>query len=213
VERAAEVGLDRVAVTDHGEVEGALVARSLDPGRIIVGEEIRCRCGTELIGLFLEERIPVGLDVRETAGRIADQGGVIYAPHPYAYARRPFERARTALALAEAVEVANARAFLPLWNRWARRSAGALGLPACAGSDAHFPVELGRAYSVIPAFRTAGELRASLARSQPVLRRLTGPWMHVASMAAKAGRTAARALPLPVGDRRRGPSLEVAEKV
>jgi len=97
VERAAEVGLDRVAVTDHGEIDGALEARALDPGRVIVGEEIRCACGTELIGLFLEERIPMGLDAREVARRIADQGGVVYAPHPYAYARRPRRKARVAL--------------------------------------------------------------------------------------------------------------------
>lgn len=189
VERAAEAGLDRVAVTDHGEIEGAFEARALDPERIIVGEEVRCRCGTELIGLFLEERIPMGLEAREVAERIADQGGVVYAPHPYAYPRRPLARARRALDLAEAVEVVNARAaFFPPWNRLAGRRAGQLGMPTCAGSDAHFPHELGHAYSVIPAFGSVEEFRAALAGSRPVLRRATGPWMHVASMALKAGR-------------------------
>ena len=55
VQRAREAGLDRIAVTDHGEIEGALRARELDPALVIVGEEIRCRCGVELIGLFLTE--------------------------------------------------------------------------------------------------------------------------------------------------------------
>ena len=46
VERAGEAGLDRIAVTDHGEIDGALEARMLDPARVIIGEEIRCRCRT-----------------------------------------------------------------------------------------------------------------------------------------------------------------------
>jgi len=218
VERAAEAGLDRVAVTDHGEIEGAFEARALDPDRIIVGEEIRCRCGTELIGLFLEERIPMGLPAEEVAARIADQGGVVYAPHPFAYPRRPLERARRALELAEAVEVVNARAaFFPVWNRLAGRRAGELGMPTCAGSDAHFPHELGHAYSVIPAFRSVAEFREALGGSRPVLRRTTGPWMHVASMALKAGRTVGKPFRARAGHggrraARRPGSLEVVEE-
>jgi predicted metal-dependent phosphoesterase TrpH len=208
VERAAEVGLDRVAVTDHGEIAGALEARSLDPSRIIVGEEIRCRCGPEFIGLFLRERVPAGLDPREVAERVADQGGVLYAPHPYAYARRARHRASTALELAEAVEVFNARAFMPAWNRRAGRTARRLGLPRCAGSDAHFPRELGRAYTLMPEFGDASEFRAVLGESRPVLESVTGPWMHLASAALKLGRLGRELLPVPGV----GPSLEVAKE-
>ncbi|MEJ2547421.1 MAG: PHP domain-containing protein, partial [Gemmatimonadota bacterium] len=41
VERAAEEGIGRIAVTDHGEIEGAFRARAIEPDRVIVGEEIR----------------------------------------------------------------------------------------------------------------------------------------------------------------------------
>jgi predicted metal-dependent phosphoesterase TrpH len=208
VERAAEVGLDRVAVTDHGEIEGALEARALDPGRVIVGEEIRCRCGTEFIGLYLKERIPPGLEAREVAERVFDQGGVLYAPHPYAYARRALSRAATALELAEAVEVFNARAFLPLWNRRAGRTGRRLGLPLCAGSDAHFPRELGRAYCVMPEFGSAVEFREAARASRPVLEHVTGPWMHLASAGLKVTRAFREHLPRP----HLRPSLEAAEK-
>ncbi len=34
VEQAAAAGLERVAVTDHNEIEGALEARALDPHRV-----------------------------------------------------------------------------------------------------------------------------------------------------------------------------------
>jgi predicted metal-dependent phosphoesterase TrpH len=209
VERAAEVGLDRVAVTDHGEIEGALEARSLDPTRIIVGEEIRCRCGTEFIGLFLRERVPPGLEAREVAERVDDQGGVLYAPHPYAYARHALSRAATALELADVVEVFNARAFLPRWNRRAGRTARDLGLPQCAGSDAHFPRELGRAYSVMPEFASAEGFRRAATASQPVLERVTGPWMHLASAGLKIARVCGERVPHPSPRH----ALEVAEKV
>jgi len=195
VERAAEAGLDRVAVTDHGEIEGALRARSLDPGRIIVGEEIRCGCRTEIIGLFLDERIPPGLSLAETVERIRDQGGVVYLPHPYAYAWRPSRHARRGLARADAVEVVNARAFLPAWNRRAGRVAERMGLPACGASDAHFPEELGRAFTRMPSFRDAASFRDALAETRPVHVATTGPVAHVASAARKAARLATELLP------------------
>ena len=186
VERAAETGLDRVAVTDHGVIEGALEARELDPARVIVGEEIRCRGRTEIIGLYLTERIPTGLPLEETVERIRDQGGLVYVPHPYAYAWKAGWHARRGLAVADLVEVFNARAFLPAWNRTARAAAGGRGLPNCAGSDAHFPAELGRAYTELPPFRGARELRAAAARARPVGRSVTNPFYHVASAGLKA---------------------------
>lgn len=190
VQRAQEIGLDRVAVTDHGEVEGAFAARALDPELIIVGEEVRCAGGLELIGLFLEERIPSGLSPEETAGRIRGQGGVVYAPHPYAYLRRPARRAFVAVSLADAVETYNARAFWPTWNRRAERAARAEGRATAAGSDAHFVEELGRAYTELPAYRGAEEFRRQLSAARPVGRKLSSPLCHARSAVLKVGRLA-----------------------
>lgn len=190
MERARAAGLDRIAVTDHGTIEGALVARDADPELVIVGEEIRCRCRTELIGLFLRERVPQRLPLEETVERIRDQGGIVYAPHPYAYARQALWRARRALTVADVVEAVNARAFLPLWNRAAARAAARHGIPAGAGSDAHFPFEIGRAFARMPDFRTAEEFRAALPDARPVRRRGSSPFLHVASLGLKCGRLA-----------------------
>lgn len=190
VERAREVGLDRIAVTDHGTIEGALVARDAAPDLVIVGEEIRCRCRTELIGLFLRERVPQRLSLEETVERIRDQGGVVYAPHPYAYARQALRRAHRALGVADVVEAVNARAFLPLWNRAATRAAERRGIPAGAGSDSHFPFEIGRAFARMPAFDTADEFREAVSDALPVRRRASSPFLHVASLGLKCGRVA-----------------------
>ena len=150
VERAAEAGLDKIAITDHGEVWGAQQAHSSYPDRVVVGEEIHCEMDTHLIGLFLTERIPHGLGIAETADRIRDQGGVVYAPHPYAYLTRGSLRAAETLAVADVVEVFNSRGFWPSWNRAAAAAADQRRLPAAASSDSHFPHELGRAYTELP---------------------------------------------------------------
>ncbi|HET7228574.1 MAG TPA: PHP-associated domain-containing protein [Longimicrobium sp.] len=194
VERAAAMGIGRIAVTDHGEIEGALRAWEADPARVIVGEEIRARCGTELIGLFLRERIPYGLALEETAERIRAQGGVVYAPHPYAYGTRGAWRAARSLPLADVAEVFNSRAFLPLWNRAAAAEVARRALPAAAGSDSHFPWEIGRAYTLLPSFATAPELRAALAHAQPVGVRAGSPLLHVASLSLHGARVAVSAL-------------------
>lgn len=183
VRRAVRAGLHRIAVTDHGEIRGALRAREAADGeRVIVGEEIGCACGTELLGLFLTERVPMGLPVEEAAARVRAQGGVVYAPHPYAYRGRAAWHAERALAHADVVEVFNSRAFLPAWNRRAARTAAERGLAAAAGSDAHFPWEIGRAWTELAPFDDAAGLLRSLPGAVPVGRRTATPLVHVLSL-------------------------------
>jgi predicted metal-dependent phosphoesterase TrpH len=190
VERAAEVGLDRVAVTDHGEIEGALRAHALDGRRIIVGEEIRCRGRTEIIGLFLSERVPDGLPLEEAVERIRDQGGLVYAPHPWAYLVRPGRHARRSIAAADIVEVFNSRAFWGRWNRKAGASALRHDRAAAASTDAHFPHELGRAWTEVPAFEGPSQLVEAVRAGRPEGRAIGSPALHAASAAWKLGQFA-----------------------
>jgi predicted metal-dependent phosphoesterase TrpH len=168
VARARALHLDRVAVTDHHTLDGALRARDLDPERVIVGEEITARCGTDIIGIFLTKRIARGLRLEQVVDEIRAQGGVVYLPHPFAYlrgARRRFERA---LPLVDIVEIWNSRAFYPPWNRRAMHEVRQRNIPEAAGSDAHFAAELGRAMTVLPTFSDARTLKlaAKYARAQ-----------------------------------------------
>ena len=85
LERAREVGLDVVAITDHDSAAGGLEARELADRygvRVIVGEEVKSSEG-EVIGLFLERTIPGGMTFAETIAAIREQGGIIYVPHPF----------------------------------------------------------------------------------------------------------------------------------
>lgn len=188
VRRAAAVGLDRIAVTDHGRLDGAFEAAALAPDRIIVGEEVRCREGVDLIGLFLREPLPDHAPIAETAAAIRAQGGVVYAPHPFAYLTRAPGRAAVVLAVADVVEVFNARAFAPAWNRRAARAAVAAGRPGFASSDAHFPWEVGRAWTEMPAFHDAASFLRAARAAVPVGRRRGSALLHVGSVALSLAR-------------------------
>ena len=181
VEAAVAAGLDRIAITDHREIDGALEAFERYPERVIVGEEIHCSSGTHIIGLYIREFVPSGRSVAETAARIRDQDGVVYAPHPYAYPGAAASHAHEAFGAADVVEVYNSRAFLRCWNRRASEETERRGLASAASTDAHFPWEFGRAYTELPSFTDVDGFRAALSHARPVGKRLGSPWLHVGS--------------------------------
>ena len=83
---ARERGLGAIAVTDHNEISGAHEARekAAEYGvKVIVGEEVKTADQGEVIGLFIEEKIPRGMSLEETIAEIRRQGGLVYVPHPF----------------------------------------------------------------------------------------------------------------------------------
>jgi predicted metal-dependent phosphoesterase TrpH len=150
---AAAAGIDRVVITDHNEIAGALELRELDSARVIVGEEVKTREGMDIIGIFLEELIPRGTPARETCERILAQGGVVYLPHPFDRARagRP-ELLDSLLDLVDVVEVHNARCWPRRLNESARAWAERHGKLEGSGSDAHGVGEIGRGFVEVPFF-------------------------------------------------------------
>ena len=194
VERAVAAGLDKVAITDHREIDGAIEAHKRYPQRVIVGEEIHCKKGTHIIGLFLSDLIPSALTVEETVRRVRDQGGLVYAPHPFAYAWDADRHAELALDGADVVEVFNSRAFLPVWNRRAAEAASARGLPGAASTDAHFPWEFGRAFTELPSFSDSAGFRSAVEQARPVGRKIGSPWLHVASKLIAEARSVSTAI-------------------
>ena len=180
-EAAAAEGLDVVCVTDHDTVEGALRLREMDgPFRVVVGEEVNTREG-ELIGLFLQRAVPAGLPVEETIARIRDQGGLAYVPHPFSRNRRRHLRRAALERVArsvDAIEVFNAREAFGGDNRRALAFAVAHALPGGAGSDAHRPNEIGRAYVAVAPFETPQAFLREL-RSGEITGTLSGLRAHL----------------------------------
>jgi hypothetical protein len=164
-DRARETGLDTVFITDHNVTEAAMAAAELDLGvRIIVGEEIRTPDG-DVIGLFLTERIPYVLPLAEVLGRIRDQGGLVYVPHPFDLVRCSLGRVLPGLCaegLVDVVEVFNAKTADPELNVKAADLARQYGIPAGAGSDAHDPPGVGAAYLDMPDFDGPASFLAAL---------------------------------------------------
>ncbi len=171
VAAVAASGLDVVCVTDHNAIAGAVELGDLVDARVIVGEELRTAAG-ELIGLFLTERIPIGIGHVDAAKAIRGQGGVVYIPHPFDPMRRNLsEVALYELAeadLIDAVEVLNAKTSLASLNRRAVEFAAEFGIVGGAGSDGHVPGAFGAAYVEMPDFDGPMEFLASLAAGQVV---------------------------------------------
>lgn len=185
VRRAREVGLDRIAVTDHNEVDGALAAREVDPELVIVAEEVRTAEGPDLIGLFIERRIPRGVRFRDAAAAIRDQGGVVYLPHPFDRYRGVDEAfLDEVVGCVDLVEGFNARVHDPARNRRAREWAATRGLPLGAGSDAHLLGEIGRGRVRLPPFDGPGALLRSAAAGT-IEGEASGWWVHLGSTWAK----------------------------
>jgi predicted metal-dependent phosphoesterase TrpH len=160
--------VDAIAVLDHDEVEGALRLADVAPFPVIVGEEVLTAEG-EIGGLFLKERIPPGLPLEGTVDRIKEQGGLVYAPHPLARDVPRKMGKEALLSIIERVDIIegfNARIRYAFDNEAARELALKYGIPVAAGSDAHFPWEIGRAGMEIASFSTPQEFLENLRQAQ-----------------------------------------------
>jgi predicted metal-dependent phosphoesterase TrpH len=143
-------GLGAIAVTDHNEISGALAARAQAEAagvKVIVGEEVKTAGQGEVIGLFIEEKIPRGLSLQETVAEIKRQGGLVYVPHPFdrMHSVPDYEHLLTILDDVDAIEVFNPRVAIGAFNEEAERFAAKYRIVAGAGSDSHVAQGLGSA--------------------------------------------------------------------
>jgi PHP domain/Glycosyl transferases group 1 len=143
---AKEQGLGAIAVTDHNEISGALEARDKADGiKVIVAEEVKTAHQGEVIGLFIEEKIPRGMSLEETIAEIKRQGGLVYVPHPFdrLHAVPDYEHLLTVLDDVDAIEIFNPRVAFKPFNEEAARFAAKYRIVAGAGSDSHVAAGLG----------------------------------------------------------------------
>lgn len=188
VARARDVGLNRIAVTDHNAIEGALEAHRLAPDLVIVGQEIDTETGGELIAYYVHEVIPRDLPLREAIRLLREQGAVISISHPLDSMRNSALGEAHTLEIidqVDALEVFNARCLRGADNLRAGELAKQHGKAITAGSDAHTLREVGRGYLTLAPFKdTSQAFLASLAGATAG-GRLSGIWPHLASAFAK----------------------------
>ena len=157
--RAERLGLDAIAITDHNEIKGALMAErtARDNGlgvRVIIGEEISTSDG-HVVGLFIKERIRPLMSAETTIEEIRRQGGIAVAVHPFSLWLRFFGCGGVGNKVEDltfmAVEVINGSPMEGLSNhytKWINRRY--LKLAELGGSDAHTVEAIGQAYTIYP---------------------------------------------------------------
>jgi glycosyltransferase involved in cell wall biosynthesis len=146
LDSAKRVGLGAIAITDHNEISGALEARERANGiKVIVAEEVKTADQGEVIGLFIEEKIPRGMTLQETIAEIRRQGGLVYVPHPFdrMHAVPDYEHLLDVVEDIDAMEVFNPRVAFAAFNEEAARFAAKYRIVAGAGSDSHVAQGLG----------------------------------------------------------------------
>jgi PHP domain/Glycosyltransferase Family 4 len=164
---AREQGLGAIAVTDHNEIAGALEAEAQGPAagvKVIVGEEVKTAGEGEVIGLFIKEKIPRDMSLKDTIAEIKRQGGVAYVPHPFdrMHSVPDYEHLLKVLDDVDAIEVFNPRVAIPAFNEEAARFAAKYRILAGAGSDSHVAQGLGSVRIRMRDFDGPGEFLQSL---------------------------------------------------
>ena len=149
LQTARDRGLGAIAITDHNEVSGALEARKIAEQmgdiKVIVAEEVKTAEQGEVIGLFLEEKIPKGLTMAETIAEIRRQGGLVYVPHPFDrfHSVPDYEHLLDIVEEIDLLEVFNPRVAVTAFNEEAVRFATKYRIVPAAGSDSHVAQGLG----------------------------------------------------------------------
>ena len=187
-------GLDKLVITDHNRLVGALEAFKLEPEFIIVGEEIRTTVG-EFLAFFVKEEVPAHLDPFKTLELLRAQDAFISVSHPMDYVRCgwPTDILKELVPHIDAIEAGNARVFKASTNDKALAFAREHDLPITAGSDAHDPYEVGRMGMELPEFFDSMSLRKVI-RQGSVFGSVSPAWVHLFSVQAKVEKFAKRIL-------------------
>ena len=194
VETCNRKGIDRVIITDHNTIAGAVEAQKIAPDLVIVGEEIMTTKG-ELLAAYITEEIPAGLSPQETIKRLKAQGAFISVSHPFDFTRRGHWQEGDLfeiLPFIDGIETFNARCLSPGMNHQAQEFAARHGIASMVGSDAHTLFEVGRATLTLPQFEGPDELRSVIRQGVSWTRR-SGLIVRVASRYAVLHKKISRA--------------------
>ena len=185
LDAARKQGLGAIAVTDHNEVSGAheAAAKAAEYGvKIIIGEEVKTADQGEVIGLFIDEKIPKGVTLQEAIADIRRQGGLVYVPHPFdrMHSVPDYEHMLDIVDEIDAVEIFNPRVAIASFNEEAARFAAKYRMVAGAGSDSHVAQGLGSVRLRMRDFDGPEEFLASLADAE--IRTKSGTLVYVQAL-------------------------------
>ncbi|AGB04828.1 putative metal-dependent phosphoesterase, PHP family [Aciduliprofundum sp. MAR08-339] len=173
---AKKIGLGGIAITDHNEIRGAIEAKKIGILPVVRGIEISTTEG-HVLAYGLDCKIPRDMGIEETIDRIHDCGGIAVAAHPYRFwsgigdeNARNFEF--------DAIEIFNGRCKRKS-NERAKNLVECLKKPYTAGSDAHFPDEIGKAGIIVDAADEEDVIEAILKKRVKIFGRSRSAWETV----------------------------------
>ena len=149
-DRALDLGLRGVAITDHNELTIAKSPFSevlSIPGMEILVDEVKA----DIIGLGISKPVSGAQPLVDVLKDIRAQGGVVIVPHPFssssnypAIGEKIFDISR----MVDGIEIMSPRTHVD--NRRARTVAEQFRVAKIGSSDAHNENEIGRAVTVSP---------------------------------------------------------------
>jgi predicted metal-dependent phosphoesterase TrpH len=149
VEAAIDAGLDGIAITDHDTCVNVKTVRKRAPSelKIISGVEVTTTQG-HLLAIGVQTP-PKRSDPLSVIDDVHEQGGVAVLSHPFDRLRQRYASDLDRIAAAvDGVEVVNSRCIAKRFNERALSFATEHRLGRTGGSDAHFPIEVGRAVTI-----------------------------------------------------------------
>lgn len=166
VQYARKNGLDGVAVTDHDTVLGARRLAAQKKLLVIPGIEVSSLYG-HILGLNITETVQPKLNMAQTVERIRQLGGIAVIAHPSVVIKTGLGINITSASHIDGIEVINASAFPFFLSTYlGRRLAIRLDLPQTAGTDAHYPEEIGSAYTMIDADSNRDDVTEAISRGK-----------------------------------------------
>jgi predicted metal-dependent phosphoesterase TrpH len=142
---AKHVKLDAIAITDHNTIAGAIATRKIREKNsiiVIVGSEISTDLG-DVIGIFLNEEIK-SRNVYDVIDEIKSQDGLVLIPHPFK--TKSILQIKGIIDHVDLLEGYNSRHPITSEQLIALK---AMNKPIVAGSDAHFPQEIGLSRTIV----------------------------------------------------------------
>lgn len=173
LERAVELGLDVIAITDHERIDAALAGQAIArdrglPLEVMVGEEVTT-LGGHLLGLGLRTPVRSYRSLRSTIAEIHDQGALAVPAHPlvpYPLCAQAWVLRRLLDDPDEAVHPDALETFNPTtlgrpWHDRVVRFADQYRLAHIGNSDAHALDAIGTGWTTFEG-RSAADLRRSI---------------------------------------------------
>jgi len=192
VDTAILRGIGCIAITDHGEIKGAIKAMkyAFDKDILVLpGIEVLSNSG-DVLGINVKKIIPNGLSIQETIKEIRKQGGIAVVPHPFGKPLIGFWEGKERLKLVDmdAVETFNASLIFKSGNRKALDFSKENSVASTGGSDSHRALFVGRGYiEIASAVRSEKDLIGGILEKKGRIGGRGLSWLELLKNGANSG--------------------------